>query len=127
MSEKGFRIEIPVHIKRDRRARKVITRAETPRDNESIPRIARLLALAHKWEGMVRHGEVEDYAAIAHVAGVTRGRVAQVCSLVLLAPTLQERILSARARWPARSTRRMTGLVAWREQRELCDGRLGPP
>ena len=32
---------------------------------DPVPRIARLLALAHKWEGMVRRGEVKDYAEIA--------------------------------------------------------------
>ena len=50
MSEKGFRGEIPVHIKRDQRAGKVLARGETPKDNESVPGIARLLALAWRWD-----------------------------------------------------------------------------
>ena len=73
----GFRIEIPVHIKRDRRARKVLAKGEAPRVAEPVPRIARLLALAWKWEGMVRRGEVKGYAEIARRIGLSRARVAQ--------------------------------------------------
>ena len=35
-------------------------------------RSARLLALAHKWEGMVRRGEVKDYAEIASATFLCR-------------------------------------------------------
>ena len=64
MTERGFRIEIPVHIKRNRRARKVLAKGEAPNVAEPVPRIARLLALAWKWEGMVRRGEVRGYVEI---------------------------------------------------------------
>ncbi len=94
MSEKGFRIEIPVHIKRDRRARKVITKGGAPEVQQSVPRIARLLALAHKWEGMVRRGEFGGYIEIARLTGLTKGRVTQICCLTLVAPAIQEGILN---------------------------------
>ena len=119
MSDKGFRLEIPVHIKRDRRARKVLAHGDMPKGDDSVSRIARLLALAHKWEGMVRRGEVEDYVEIAERSRLTRGRVTQICNLVLLAPTLQEAILEPdKAPLLARETRRLAGLVAWHGQRE---------
>ena len=92
MSDKGFRIEIPVHIKRDRRARKVLATGETSKDKESVPRIARLLALAHKWEGMVRRGET-NCGQIARKHGLSNARVSQVCGLTLLAPAIQKSIL----------------------------------
>ena len=94
MSEKGFRVEIPVHINRDRRARKVIKTGEPPVEKEGVPRIARLLALAHKWERMVRRGKVRDYAEIARRHGLSRARTTQICGLVLLSPELQHEILS---------------------------------
>ena len=95
MSEKGFRVEIPVHIKRDQRAGKVLARGETPKDNESVPRIARLLALAWKWEGMVYRAEAKDYSEIARRHGLSRARVSQICSLALVAPICQARLVSA--------------------------------
>ena len=36
---------------------------------QHVPKVARLLALTHKWEGMVRQGEVKDYAEIARMEG----------------------------------------------------------
>ena len=58
MSEKGFRIEIRVPIKRYRRGLKV-TKDMPQQGNDSIPRIAQRLALAHKWDALVQHGEVK--------------------------------------------------------------------
>ena len=91
MSEKGFRVEIPVHIKRDRGTQKVLTKGEAVKVQDSVPRIARLLALAHKWEGMVRRGD--GYAELARRHGISKARVSQICSMVLLAPRMQERLL----------------------------------
>ena len=92
MSEKGFRVEIPVHIKRDRRARKMLAPGEPPKDSESVPRIARLLALAWRWEGVVRRGET-DYAQIAREHRLSRAMVSQICSLTLLPADIQNHIL----------------------------------
>jgi len=38
----------------------------------------------------VRQGEVKHYAEIARQMGLSRARVAQVCCLTLLAPSIQE-------------------------------------
>ena len=118
MSEKGFTITVPVHIKRDRRARKVVRQGPEPdKPPDPTPRIARLLALAHKWESMVRAGKIHDYAQIARLTRLTRGRVAQICSLTLLAPPLQAVILRSDSSPPsARDVRRIAKLVGWPEQ-----------
>jgi hypothetical protein len=58
-----------------------------------IPRIARLLALAIKFQGMVDRGEVRDYADLARLGFVTRARLTQVMNLLLLDPKIQEQIL----------------------------------
>jgi hypothetical protein len=52
-----------------------------------------MLALAHKIDAMVRHGEFRDYADAARRLGLTRARVTQITSLLLLAPEIQEAIL----------------------------------
>ena len=56
-------------------------------------RIARLVAVAHRVESLVRNGEVADYADVAQAAGITRARVSQLINLLLLAPDIQEQLL----------------------------------
>ena len=63
--------------------------AEPPR----IPRVARLMALAIKFQDMVDRGEVRDYADLARLGYVTRARVTQIMNLLLLAPQIQEALL----------------------------------
>ena len=58
-----------------------------------VPRVARLLALAHTIDRMVRNGELRDLADAARVLGITRARVSQITNLLLLAPEIQEAIL----------------------------------
>ena len=61
--------------------------------SERIPRIAKLLALAHRFEELIRTGYAEDYAQLADLGGVTRARITQVMNCLLLAPDVQEEIL----------------------------------
>ena len=58
-----------------------------------IPRIARLLALAHHLERLVVKGAVKDYAQLARLGNVSRARITQIMNLLLLAPDIQEAIL----------------------------------
>jgi len=58
-----------------------------------IPRVARLLALAHKIDGMIRAGELKNWAEAARLIGVTRARMTQIANLLLLAPGIQHAIL----------------------------------
>jgi hypothetical protein len=58
-----------------------------------VPRLARLLALALKLDGLIRHGTIRDYATLARLGHVSRARISQVMVLLLLAPDIQEEIL----------------------------------
>jgi hypothetical protein len=58
-----------------------------------ISRIARLMALAIRLEGLIRDETVQNYAELAHLGGVTRARMTQITKLLQLAPDLQEQIL----------------------------------
>ena len=102
MSETGFRIEIPVHIKRDQRARKVLTKGEGPRMQGPLPRLARLLALGWKWELAVRQGAT-NYPELAREHGISTARVSQICALTLLPPERQECLLENRSGPPGGS------------------------
>jgi len=58
-----------------------------------IPRVIRMLALAHQIDGMVRAAELRDLADAARAIGVTRARMTQIMNLLLLVPEIQEAIL----------------------------------
>ena len=45
---------------------------------EKVPRVARLLALAHKFQGMLDRGEVESMAELARLGRVSRARMTQI-------------------------------------------------
>ena len=51
------------------------------------------MALAIRFEGLIRDGVVADYAELAHLGHVTRARMSQIMNLLSLAPDIQEAIL----------------------------------
>lgn len=59
-----------------------------------LPRITRYMALAIYYEDLIRQGHVHDYAEIAALGHVTRARVTQIMNLRLLAPIIQEELIS---------------------------------
>lgn len=81
-----------------------------------VARIAWQLALAHLIERAVEKGVVDDYAAVAHVLGLSRARLSQVTSLMLLAPEIQEAILAGRIRTAARHLRAAITEPNWESQ-----------
>jgi hypothetical protein len=85
------------------------------------PRIARLLALAHRLEGLVRSGTVRDYAELARLGHVSAARLSQIMLLLHLAPAIQEHILFLspdEARFITESALRRIGReVRWDRQR----------
>jgi len=59
----------------------------------TIPRVSRLLALAHHIQELIDTGQVKDLAEVARRGHVSRARVTQIMNLLLLAPDIQEEIL----------------------------------
>ncbi|XZE45244.1 hypothetical protein SH467x_000477 [Pirellulaceae bacterium SH467] len=59
-----------------------------------LPRITRYMALAIYYEDLIRQGHVHDYAEIAALGHVTRARVTQIMNLRLLAPDIQEELIT---------------------------------
>ena len=58
-----------------------------------LPRVTRLMALAIRFEGLLRAGTVKDFADLSRLGRVTRARISQIMNLLNLAPDLQERLL----------------------------------
>ena len=90
-----IKIQTKVRFHRGRKGRKVLKLGEAaaPAARGRIPRVARLLALAHRFEKLIRDGEVRDYADLARLGHVTRARLTQIMNLLNLAPDIQEEIL----------------------------------
>ena len=90
-----------------------------------VPRVARLLALAIRFQELVAEGVVRDYAEVARLGYVSRARVTQITNLLHLAPDIQEEILFLPAEASGRETlteRLLRPLAAepdWRVQRRM--------
>lgn len=67
--------------------------APTPPPPGRVPRVARFMALAIRFDELIRTGVVTDYAELARLAHVTRARITQIMNLLMLAPDIQEAIL----------------------------------
>jgi hypothetical protein len=71
---------------------------------------------------MIRSGEIHDWAEAAKLVGVTRARMTQIANLLLLAPVIQENILSlppvleGRGSITEHGLRAIAGLVDWQRQ-----------
>jgi hypothetical protein len=106
-----------------------------------VPRVSRLLALALRLDQLVRTGAIADYATLARLGHVSRARVSQIVSLLLLAPDIQETLLflppteRGRAAIRLRHLQTVAALPDWRHQRRLWQelrsstglGTAGPP
>ena len=90
-------------------------------DGQCIPRIARLMALAIRFEGLLRDETIRDYAELARLGRVTRARMTQIMKLLHLAPDIQEQILFLpRIKGlNERNLRRIVSRIDWDEQRRM--------
>jgi hypothetical protein len=88
---------------------------------DSIPRVARLMALAIRFEGLVRNETIRDYAELARLGKVTRARMTQIMKLIDLAPDIQEQILFLPSikGLNERNLRPMFRRLDWDEQRPI--------
>ncbi len=126
------RIEFKVHFQATRRGKKKAVVGEKPAKSAAppgnLPRVTRLMALAIRFEQLVRDGEVRDLADIARLGHVTRARVTQVMNLLHLAPDIQEAILflprveQGRDPITERDLRPVAALADWRKQRSAWKG-----
>jgi hypothetical protein len=90
-------VECKVEFRRLAKGRKQMHEAPaTPRPvvpPGRVPRVSRWMALALRFEWLLREGHVTNYAELARLGHVTRARVSQIMNLSSLAPDIQEAIL----------------------------------
>jgi hypothetical protein len=96
---------------------------QVPSVADRVPRIARLMALAWRFEQLLRTGTIRNHAELARLGHVSRARISQIMNLRLLAPDVQEQILflpsTPRGRDPIhlRLLQPIARLLDWQRQR----------
>jgi len=127
----GITVACKVHFKPGAQGRRRLQRGEVPVpptvEPGRVPRLARLMALAIHFDGLIRKGAVRDYADLARLGHVTRARMTQIMNLLNLAPGIQEEILflpptSGRDPVSERQVRPIAAEPDWRKQRRLWNG-----
>jgi hypothetical protein len=90
-----------------------------------IPRVAKLMALAIKFEKMLTDGIVADLSELARLAKVTQPRMTQIVNLNHLAPDIQEALLflplveEGRDPVHERTLRPVAAMTDWTKQRKM--------
>jgi hypothetical protein len=90
-----------------------------------VPRVARLMALALRFDELIRTGQVAHYSALASLGHVTRARICQIMNLLQLAPDIQEALLFLPPTLRGRDALILADLMPiaaafdWRKQRRL--------
>ena len=124
-----LRIERQVHSGRGPNSRKVLHEGPPPERASMpvgrIPRISKLMALALRFERLIKGGEIADQAEIARLGHVSRARVTQIMNLLNLAPDIQEEILFLPQTVGGRDAvreivvRPIAAVLDWRRQRRM--------
>ncbi|MHB0937713.1 MAG: hypothetical protein ACYDCO_01405 [Armatimonadota bacterium] len=79
-------------VQHGRRQITASNRPTRPKPIGRVPRVARMLALAHHFDRLIGQGVVKDYAEIARLTQLSRARVTQIMTLKFLTPAIQEEI-----------------------------------
>jgi hypothetical protein len=126
MNTKPLTVECKVHFQRTGPKKEI---QPGPKVQNSVPgrvpRIARLMALAIKFDGLIRTGKIKDYAELARLGHITRARATQIMNLLMLAPSIQEEILhlplveSGRAPVILMDLQAIAQKADWKKQRQL--------
>lgn len=121
-------LKAKLHFGRREKGRREVKDGEHPvATGRGVPRVAKLMALAIKFDSLIRDGVVADQAELARLGHVTRARVTQITGLLSLAPDIQEAILwlpaveSGRDAVTERDLRPIAGEADWERQRGMWE------
>ncbi|MCP4593913.1 MAG: hypothetical protein GY842_24525 [bacterium] len=122
-------IQRKVHFRRGRGSRKVLKEGLPSESNDmpagTVPRVSRLMALAIRFDHLIKSGEITDQADLARLGHVSRARVTQIMNLLQLAPDVEEDILflprTVQGHDPIRErmVRAIAAVLDWRKQRRM--------
>jgi hypothetical protein len=114
------------HVQTRRNGSKSLADGKAPTKPQGrIPRITRLLALAHRCRDLVRDGVIINQSELAHYGQISTTRMSQIMWLDNLAPDIQEQILAlprtvqGRDAILEREVRPIAKTHDWAEQRKM--------
>lgn len=120
----GLKVKRQFHVRRGRKNRRdVVPGSEPAPPAGRVPRVARLMALAIRFDQLLRGGVVADQSELSRLGLVSRARVTQIMNLLNLAPDIQEELLHLPPavdgrEWPTeRQLRAIVALANWSQQR----------
>jgi DNA invertase Pin-like site-specific DNA recombinase len=125
LTGKGMSAEVPIRVWKEPLAQQLTPpRIEMPSIRPiqaGLPRITRLLALAWRFEELLRKGTAKDQADLAQLGGVSCARITQILNLRNLAPAIQERVLLLEGHSDLETLnehdlRRISNELDWRKQ-----------
>jgi hypothetical protein len=117
-------LSIPIHLAAPTRRTVVREGSKPERPTGRIPRLSRILALAHHFQNLLDTGVVRTQIDLAELTKLTTARITQIMNLLVLAPDIQEEILFMPpvTKGPApvteRDLRPLVKTLVWSEQRE---------
>lgn len=117
-------LSIPIHLATSVHRTVVREGPKPARPTGRIPRVSRLLALAHHFQLLLDTGVVRTQMELAELTKFTTARISQIMDLLVLAPDIQEEILflppvtKGLAPVTERELRPMLKTLVWSEQRE---------
>ena len=122
-------VQCKAHFRSGNRGRKRLEPGAAPEapvvERGRVPRLTRLMALAIRFDRLVREGQVADYADLARLGHVARARMTQIMNLLTLAPDIQEAILflprtvAGQDPISERQIRRIVAEPYWSQQRRI--------
>jgi hypothetical protein len=125
-------IQRKVHFQHGRRGRKELREGATASAAcGRVPRVSRLMALAVRFDQLIRDRAVTDQAELAHLGHVTRARLTQIMNLLCLAPEIQDALLflpetgRGRDAITEKRLRPIAATASWNKQRLLWRHLLG--
>lgn len=108
--------------------RKTAVPGPAPEPTPSVgrtPRVSKLMALAIRFDQLLREGNIADQSELARLTHVTQPRMTQIMNLLHLAPDIQEAILhlplviEGRDPITERDLRPIVQVVNWQAQRRM--------
>lgn len=123
-------VTTPVFFARGNKGRRRIVDKPPPTQvvpEGRVPRISKLIALALRFDELIRSGRCPTLAELAELTMVTQPRITQVMNLLHLAPDILEellflpRVLAGRDPIHEKMLRRVCGEVSFGRQRRLWE------
>ena len=91
---------------------------------DRIYQVSKLMALAIRFDQLIRDGVVAEQAELARIGRLSRARLTQIMNLLNSAPQFQEELLfvrieSGRDFLSEKQLRPISGIRCWRKQRQM--------